>query len=73
MFDPANDSSYHTLSPADVNTADSQVNYVRQGKNADRWTDSISVLYVIDLYLFLYLLLGAGTETGTGEYCTTPK
>ena len=27
MFDPANDTSYHTLSPADVNTADSQVNY----------------------------------------------
>ena len=26
MFDPANDSAYHTLSPADVNTADSQVN-----------------------------------------------
>ena len=25
MFDPANDSSYHTLSPTDVNTADSQV------------------------------------------------
>ena len=25
MFDPANDSSYHTLSPADVNTADNQV------------------------------------------------
>ena len=25
MFDPVNDSSYHSLSPADVNTADSQV------------------------------------------------
>ena len=28
MFDPANDSSYHTLSPADVNTADSQVYWI---------------------------------------------
>jgi len=29
MFDPANDSSYHSLSPADVNTADSQVHVHR--------------------------------------------
>ena len=25
MFDPPNDTSYHSLSPDDVNTADSQV------------------------------------------------
>ena len=33
MFDPANDSSYHTLSPADVNTADSQVLHMQTGKS----------------------------------------
>ena len=28
MFDPANDTSYHSLSPDDVDTTDSQVSYL---------------------------------------------
>ena len=57
MFDPANDSSYHTLSPADVNTADSQV---AVAKDVHRFALCIPTS-------------GIGIKTGTREYCATPK
>ena len=61
MFDPVNDSSYHSLSPADVNTADSQVYILYENFTMNR------------LLLLLLLYTGFSIKIGTRKYCTASK